>query len=161
TPSVKLKDQTWVSAVVALMFQFFFIIIYYKQNGLQGIDFPLSFNLFKKLIVNIQKKQTIWIYYPFFISVALFLFWTFDKSVLTLLWVMESFSIFILSIILKESHFRYVSMAALSGCLVRLIFFDLAQSSTIIRAVVFLGVGLIMLLMNILYNKYRDRFEMP
>jgi uncharacterized membrane protein len=40
----------------------------------------------------------------------------------------------------------------------RLIFHDLSSSGTIVKAIVFLGVGSILLLMNSLYNKFKDRF---
>jgi uncharacterized membrane protein len=42
-------------------------------------------------------------------------------------------------------------------CIVRLVFFDLKESTTITKALVFVGVGLLMLGMNILYRKYKDR----
>jgi hypothetical protein len=34
-----------------------------------------------------------------------------------------------------------------------------AQSSTLTRALVFFGVGIIMLVMNSIYNKYKGRFN--
>ncbi|HLP62707.1 MAG TPA: hypothetical protein VK186_27965, partial [Candidatus Deferrimicrobium sp.] len=71
----------------------------------------------------------------------------------------ETFVIFALSIVFRENHFRYVALAGLAGCLVRLIFVDLVRSGTFTRAMVFLGVGIIMILMNSLYNKYRERFR--
>ena len=92
------------------------------------------------------------------LSIALFLYWSFDSSILTLLWVVQAFAVFVLGAILRESHFRYLSMGALILCLLRLVFFDLARSATLTRAVVFLGVGAIMLVMNYLYGKYRERF---
>ena len=50
-------------------------------------------------------------------------------------------------------------MVALGAALLRLIFFDLARSSTLTRALVFVGVGLLMLGMNSLYNRFKDRFS--
>ena len=104
-----------------------------------------------------NKKINIWIYYPFFISIAVYIFWTFDRNILTLLFVAESLFIFILSLILKENNFRFLSLGGIGVCLVRLIFFDLSNSGTIARAFVFIGVGMLMVLMNIVYIKYKDR----
>jgi uncharacterized membrane protein len=90
--------------------------------------------------------------------VALFLYQTFDKSILTLLWVVECFLIFIAAVILKENHFRYLAMTGLALTLIRLVFYDLAKSDTFTRALVFIGVGILMLVMNSIYNRYKDRF---
>jgi uncharacterized membrane protein len=90
--------------------------------------------------------------------VALYLYSGFDKAILTLLWVMEAFAVFVLSFIHREQHFRYMALAGLGLCLIRLLGYDLAQSNTLTRAVVFLGVGMIMLLMHSVYNKFKSRF---
>jgi uncharacterized membrane protein len=41
----------------------------------------------------------------------------------------------------------------------RLLFFDLRQSGTITRAVVFILMGLLLLGMNALYARFKNRFE--
>ena len=64
-----------------------------------------------------------------------------------------------MSVILRENHFRYLSMLGLVACLIRLVVYDLAKAQTLIRAIVFLGVGIIMIVMNTIYIKYKDRFE--
>lgn len=110
-------------------------------------------------IDRIHNNINTYVFYPLIICTAMFLFWTFDKSVLTLLWVIECLLVFVISIVLKKQHFRYVALGALAICIVRLIFFDLSQSSTLTRALVFLSVGVIMLIMNSLYNKFKSRFE--
>lgn len=158
TPSVQWLDQAWIGGCIALVLQLGQLIYYYHRSRLDTVDFPPAVSFFKGFSHLIYKRQNIWIYYPFFLAVALFLYWSFDRSVLTLLLVAEAFAIFVLSVILKENHFRYISMGALLCCLIRLIFFDLSQSATITRALVFLGVGIIMIVMNTLYNKYKDRF---
>jgi uncharacterized membrane protein len=52
-----------------------------------------------------------------------------------------------------------VALAGVVLCVGRLIFYDLAQSGTLTRALVFLGVGVIMLMMNSVYNKYKHKFN--
>jgi uncharacterized membrane protein len=107
----------------------------------------------------VKRRKTRWIFYPVIVCVAIFLYWSFDKSILTLLWVIECFFIFVLSILLREKQFRYVALAGVVLCVGRLIFYDLAQSGTLTRALVFLGVGVIMLMMNSVYNKYKHKFN--
>jgi hypothetical protein len=48
---------------------------------------------------------------------------------------------------------------ALGICLLRLMAIDLAQVDLGLRGIVFLGVGLLMLAMNAIYNRFRARFE--
>jgi uncharacterized membrane protein len=38
-------------------------------------------------------------------------------------------------------------------------FFDLAQSTTLVKALVFLSVGIIMLGMHVLYSRFKDRLN--
>jgi uncharacterized membrane protein len=78
---------------------------------------------------------------------------------LTLLWAAEAFVVFGLSAWLRENQFRFVALAGLAACLVRLVLVDMAQANLAIRGLVFIGVGLLMLGMNAIYNRYRARFE--
>jgi len=116
-------------------------IIWLKKNILQSKDISGMF------------------IYPLVIAMAIFLSQTFTSTVLTLFWVGESFLIFGLALILRQEHYRIVSMVALFTCLFRLVFFDLAASQTAIKAVVLVAVGSIMLLMNLLYTKYKERLD--
>jgi hypothetical protein len=158
TPSNRLLDQSWAGGLAGLAVQLCYILLFYRNEGLGGTTFPFSLPRTEMLVNRVQQRRNLFIYYPFFAAVALFLYWSFDRSMLTLLWVIESFAIFVLSLALRDSHFRYLSMATLSACLIRLVFYDLSRSPTLTRALVFIGVGLIMLLMNVLYTRYRDRY---
>jgi uncharacterized membrane protein len=52
-----------------------------------------------------------------------------------------------------------MALAGLAACVIRLLVIDMSQANLGLRGVVFIGVGLLMLGMNALYNKYRDRFS--
>jgi len=84
-----------------------------------------------------------------------------DSSYITLLLVLECLIIYILSLVLKENHFMYLSLLGLTGCLIRLLISDLSNSGTITRALVFIGVGLIMILMYGLNNHFRSLIKNP
>ena len=111
-------------------------------------------NFFNKIVSLVARRENLWVYYPVFISTAFFLYWSFDSSILTLLWVAEAFVIFVVSVILKENHFRYVSMIGIVICIIRLGIYDLAKSGTVTRIIVCLGVGGIMIFMNTLFKPY-------
>jgi len=99
------------------------------------------------------------LYYPLFLGIALDLASRFDHSLLTLLWATEAFIIFGLSALLRENQFRYLALFGLGGCLLRLVAVDMKQADLGLRGLVFFGVGLLMLAMNALYNRFRSRFE--
>lgn len=100
-----------------------------------------------------------WLIYPATLSIGCFLYLSFDKGVLTFFWILEALGLLILGIILKEKYFRYVSLSLVGLCIVRLMFFDLSNTDFLIRALVLLGVGVVLLVMNSLFKKYKDRFD--
>jgi hypothetical protein len=145
-------------AVLAILCQVVYIVLFYRMFSPDKINLPFGKNT-GRLIQRIDKKRNLWIFYPLFISIAVFLCWSFDQWILTLLWTIEVFMVFLVSLQLRENHFRYLSMAALLGCLVRLVVFDLAGAHTLAKALVCIGVAVIMLLMNALYNRFKRRYE--
>jgi hypothetical protein len=111
-----------------------------------------------KYIEDFKFRNSI-IIYPATFSIGLFLFLSFDKGILTFFWILESLGLLILGIILKEKYFRYVSLSLVGVCVIRLMFFDLSNADFLIRALVLLGVGVVLLIMNTLFKKYKERFD--
>lgn len=111
-----------------------------------------------KYIEDFEFRNSI-IIYPATFSIGLFLFLSFDKGILTFFWILESLGLLILGIILKEKYFRYVSLSLVGVCVIRLMFFDLSNADFLIRALVLLGVGVVLLVMNTLFKKYKERFD--
>ncbi|MBY0487397.1 MAG: DUF2339 domain-containing protein [Flavobacteriaceae bacterium] len=111
-----------------------------------------------KWMEDFKLKNSILIY-PATLSIGCFLYLTFDKGILTFFWILEALGLLILGIILKEKYFRYVSLSLVGICVIRLMFFDLSNADFLIRALVLLGVGVVLLVMNSLFKKYKDRFE--
>jgi hypothetical protein len=111
-----------------------------------------------KYIEDFKFRNSI-IIYPATFSIGLFLYLSFDKGILTFFWILESLGLLILGIILKEKYFRYVSLSLVGICVIRLMFFDLSNADFLIRALVLLGVGVVLLVMNTLFKKYKYRFD--
>ena len=111
-----------------------------------------------KYIEDFKFRNSI-IIYPATFSIGLFLYLSFDKGILTFFWILESLGLLILGIILKEKYFRYVSLSLVGICVIRLMFFDLSNADFLIRAMVLLGVGVVLLVMNTLFKKYKERFD--
>ena len=100
-----------------------------------------------------------WLGYPLFLAVALYLASRYDHAVLTLLWALLAFAIFILSAVLRDNQFRTVALLAMGACMLRLVAVDMAQADLTLRGLVFVGVGLLMLAMNALSKRFEDRFR--
>ena len=159
TPSPFWHDQPAFSGSLALALLIGFL--YLSKSRLQLADLPLppGFERLSRLGGRLDRHRMQGIHYPFFFGVALFLFWRFDAMILTLLWFLETFVLFVLSIVLREPPFRAVALAGMAVCLVRLVFYDLTQADTLTRGLVFLGGGGLMLAINMLFNRFKERMS--
>ncbi len=97
--------------------------------------------------------------YPAFAALTVLLVQSFDRSILTVLLTLEVFAVFGASLLLRRKDLRYAALGGAVGCIIRLLFFDLSQSNTITRAIVFIFVGLLFLGMSALFARYKDRFQ--
>ncbi|WP_367898223.1 hypothetical protein AB3N61_00570 [Leptospira sp. WS58.C1] len=157
TPSEYWANQEWLGGLVGILLQIVYLVRFQLLPAFQGMEKEGYPGKISQLSEKLDQRSDSIIFYPLFAAGAFFLFWSFDSSLLTLLWMVEVFIVFLMGLILKKEHFRYVSLVAMIVCLLRLIFWDLSQSSTITRALVFLGVGGILILMNTLYGKFGNK----
>lgn len=167
-PSAHWLDRSWMGGVAAIAAQLLFLLLHYSPPAFLRSVATDRMDRMDWLTGKLQKssqallmRKDLFLFYPLFFSVALFLFWSFDQSILTILWMVEVFVVFFVGLKLKQDHFRYVAHAAMVLCIGRLVLFDMAQSSVIMKAFAFLGVGAIMILMNAIYNRYRSAGEDP
>lgn len=158
-PSSSFWLQGWFIGLVLLIVLGVYIWCLAGKNILAGIEVPAVLKIQGKLIKTVNKKEIFWFFIPYFVGIAIFLYWRFDKLYLTLFWVAEIFIIFIFGIYKKEKFFSTSALALLGICLLRLVFYDLKETGTLARGLVFIGVGAIMLLMNSFQRKYKGRFK--
>ena len=151
--------QFWFIGCSAICIQLFYLLWVMYKNSLKNITLPLALTFFESLVQALGKKKNSWIFYPFFIAVAMFLYWKFGKSVLTLSWMIEVFIVFILGILLQEDRFRTLSLGVLLVCAVRLVFYDLVQTETLTRGIVFLSFGGILLLMHAIHKYFKRKIS--
>jgi len=140
-----------------LSFSYFeskFLAIYLLIFALLAVYIYLAY----KWMEDFKLKNSLLIYTAT-LSIGCFLYLTFDKGILTFFWILEALGLLILGILLKEKYFRFVSLSLVGVCVFRLMFFDLSNADFLIRALVLLGVGVVLLVMNSLFKKYKDRFE--
>jgi uncharacterized membrane protein len=63
----------------------------------------------------------------------------------------------VLGIIGKKRYLRIAAMALLGVTLAKLFFYDISRLDTILKTILFLALGILMLLVSFLYNKYKIR----
>lgn len=158
-PSPHWYHQPWPIGLVAIIIQLAYLLVAYHQLKLEHVRFQPELSRIDDLSRYLSANLAGTICYPFFAGLALFLGWRFEQAILTLLWASETFAIFVLSIVLKQNHFRLISLLGLAACLFRLLAYDMRETELFIRGLVFIGVGLLMLAMNAVYNKYGSRME--
>ncbi len=159
TPATAWYMQAMIIGPVTIAIQLIYVALAYRYKYFETkIQFPSGLGIFRGLHRNLVcRRINFAIFYPVILGIAVFLFWRFDRSLLTLLWVMEIFAVFSLGTYVKEKHFVNLALCALAFCLGRLFIYDLAETTFGIRALVFMAVGALMMGINAIYLKYKDR----
>ncbi|MEO1451944.1 MAG: hypothetical protein AAFV07_20605, partial [Bacteroidota bacterium] len=139
----------WSALAMALILQILCIYLAHRYVKLGEIGF----------VSHMVPAFPYMLLYPTLLAMAVVLFQGFETQLLTMLWMLECLLIFALSIVLRDHKFRYTAMAIVIICMIRLPFFDLRQASTLERALSLVGVGLILILMDFIYKRFKPRFE--
>jgi hypothetical protein len=157
TPGQLLSAEWWaLAAAVGLLFGYVGLALRQGQAPFAGLA-----PAWQALALPGRYQLEACLLYPAFLALALLLIQSFDRSVLTVLLMLQVVAVFGASLLLRRQDFRYVSLAGMLGCMARLLFFDLRQSGTVTRAIVFIFMGLLLLGMNALYARFKDRFADP
>lgn len=77
------------------------------------------------------------------------------KLALSLLWGSYSLILIALGIWKKKTHLRIGAIGLFALTLVKLFFYDMASLSTISKTIVFVSLGIMLLVISFLYNKYK------
>jgi hypothetical protein len=159
SPALEWFRQPGQIALLAMGLQIGFIVASHRQLDAELLGSCSAWPPLSWIGRRVSNRPHRWLYLPMFAAVAYYLWLRYDRSLLTLLWAAEAFTIYGLSAVLRDAQFRLLALLALGACLVRLVAIDMAQADLGIRGIVFIGVGLLMLGMNALYNRFRSRFE--
>lgn len=155
TPAYFLQPGWWALATaVGLLFAY--VVLALRHGATEAADWPVGWDWLARPPRRLLEAMLL---YPAFGALSLLLVQSFGRSVLTVLLMLEVVAIFSTSLLLRRQDLRYAALGGMLGCLLRLVFFDLRQSNTITRAIVFIFMGLLMLGMNALYARFRARYE--
>jgi uncharacterized membrane protein len=75
---------------------------------------------------------------------------------LSILWGLYSLMLIIMGILQKQKHLRVMAIALFGITLFKLAFYDTAHLGTVAKTFVFVALGLMLLLISFLYNKFKD-----
>jgi uncharacterized membrane protein len=78
------------------------------------------------------------------------------KLGLSILWGIYSLLLIVLGIVKKKKHLRVGAIVLFAITLAKLFFYDIADLDTISKTVIFLTLGILLLVISFLYNKYKD-----
>jgi uncharacterized membrane protein len=78
------------------------------------------------------------------------------KLGLSIVWGVYALLLVVLGIRKKQKHLRLAAIALFSITLIKLFFYDLAGAQTITKTISFISLGVILLLVSYLYNRYKD-----
>jgi hypothetical protein len=159
-PSPIWYEQPWNTGLIAIAIQVTYLFAAYRRLALDNVTFPSALHRLTEATRSLGQDTPATLCYPFFTGLALFLAWRFEQAFLTFLWSAEAFVVFVMSILFRENHFRLVALSAIAVCLGRLLIYDMQATDLFTRGLVFIGVGLLMLGMNAVYNKYGRTVDM-
>jgi uncharacterized membrane protein len=78
------------------------------------------------------------------------------KLGLSILWGLYAMMLVVLGIWKKQKHLRLAGIALFMVTLLKLFLYDLAGAGTITKTVSFISLGVLLLVVSFLYNKYKD-----
>lgn len=163
TPSFALLDQAWVTGLLTLLGASLLFVRWRSlaRRPLAEVPVPPGLQPLVWLVTAARAWTSAWLLYPVFAALAVYLAWTFSHGVLTFLWMSECFGMFVCAIILRDEVLRRIAMLGVVVVLGRLMIYDLRTADVLVRALVFLGSGGLLLAINALYHRFRDRFAEP
>ncbi len=82
-----------------------------------------------------------------------------DKLALSILWGVYALLLIMLGIWKRKQYLRFGAMALFGVTLLKLFFYDIAYLGTIAKTVVFVSLGILLLLISFLYNKYTSQIS--
>jgi uncharacterized membrane protein len=80
-----------------------------------------------------------------------------DKLGLSILWGVYALFLIILGIWKRKQYVRIGAIGLFGVTLVKLFFYDIAHLSTIAKTIVFVSLGVLLLIISFLYNKYKSK----
>ncbi len=159
-PAINTFEKYNLSICAAILAQILFVCVAHRSQKTIAQASKLPDNQISTMIAFVFKDVCVTMILPILVGLGILFTWNFEKTILTLLWFGLTSLYICFGLMLKSKKAIQISMALLVVCSIRLLVFDLIQKNLSIRALIFIGVGILMLCMSILYKKLKHRLEM-
>jgi uncharacterized membrane protein len=81
------------------------------------------------------------------------------KLGLSILWGVYSLFLIVLGIWKNKQYLRVAAMVLFGGTLIKLFFYDISNLNTISKTIVFVSLGVLLLIISFLYNKFKNKIS--
>ncbi|MFD2565442.1 DUF2339 domain-containing protein [Aquimarina rubra] len=136
---------------ISLAFCFILLVAcyqYVRQHFLKG-NFKIAFDIILQIAViwMLSSELIHWLDMAGYASS--------DKLGLSILWGLYSLVLIVLGFWKKIKHIRIIAFGLFGITLIKLFLYDIAHLNTISKTIVFVSLGLLLLIISFLYNKYK------
>ena len=83
----------------------------------------------------------------------------FSGFYLTASWSVFAFGVFAAGMVMRERMYRWLGLGVLGAAIGRVVIFDVWRLETIYRILSFFALGLVLLVLGFIYNKYQERIR--
>lgn len=127
---------------------------YIKQNFSKTAAPNLSFIVFSDFVLY---ATVLWIVSSELLTwIDIFQYPDAYKLGLSILWGIYALLLIVLGIYKKKKHLRIGAIVLFAGTLIKMFFYDVANLDTISKTIVFVTLGILLLIISFLYNKFKD-----
>lgn len=159
-PSLFVIEQYGIPVILTIVLQWYYAYFAHKETkNLMAVSKILSTKRTTKFISIFYEQPCLTVLLPIFVGKGCLFAFNFEKAILTLLWVGLACLYLTVGLLVKSKKGIQIAMSVLLFCSVRLIVFDLVQTNLVTRSLVFIGFGILMLGISVLYKKYKYRID--
>jgi len=145
---VRYVSLAFAAALIYSIYEYFrqdFIYEYFQKKHL---EYAFDFLFYVSILVIVSSELINWM--------DIFGYNDSYKLGLSILWGLYSLFLIVLGIGRGKKHLRVGAISLFAVTLAKLFFYDIAELDTISKTVVFVSLGILLLIISFLYNKYKN-----
>ena len=145
---VRYVSLAFAAALIYSIYEYFrqdFIYEYFQKKHL---EYAFDFLFYVSILVIVSSEMINWM--------DIFGYNDSYKLGLSILWGLYSLFLIVLGIARNKKHLRVGAIVLFAVTLAKLFFYDIAELGTISKTVVFVSLGILLLIISFLYNKYKN-----
>ncbi|HJN35229.1 MAG: DUF2339 domain-containing protein [Prochlorococcus sp.] len=124
-----------------------------SEASAQVIKGPPGLTWMRPLLSLVSRQPQRWLAAPLSVVVSCVIASSVTAGWWTLVWAIEALVLFSISIFFSDRALRIVALILLGICLIQLVGVDMRELDLALRGVVFTGVGLVMVALNVISSR--------